>query len=162
MADLSDHKARRYGDQYQCSVCGCAWDIGDVDMPACVPPPPIVKSTKAPLEKDVEAKLVRDVKRIGGVSWKFVSPNNRGVSDRIVLYHGRTIYVELKRDGGKMSPLQEQFRLKVLNNGGEFAEVVGIAGVNAFIEKLKNEQSVWASYLGALRGIVVWFKGRKF
>jgi hypothetical protein len=36
------------------------------------------------MEKHIEAYLVRKVKDLGGVAYKFVSPANRGVSDRVV------------------------------------------------------------------------------
>lgn len=62
------------------------------------------------LEKDIEAYLVKRVKSVGGRAYKFVSPSNRGVSDRIVcLPDGTTHFIELKRPGGKVSPLQDMF-----------------------------------------------------
>jgi hypothetical protein len=62
------------------------------------------------LERDIEKYLVKRVAQIGGKSYKFVSPSNRGVSDRIVcLPDGTTHFIELKRPGGKISPLQAMF-----------------------------------------------------
>ena len=62
------------------------------------------------LEKDIERYLVKSVQAIGGKAYKFVSPSNRGVSDRIVcLPDGTTHFIELKRPGGKLSPLQALF-----------------------------------------------------
>lgn len=62
------------------------------------------------LERDIERYLVKRVAQIGGRAYKFVSPSNRGVSDRIVcLPDGTTHFVELKRPGGKISPLQAMF-----------------------------------------------------
>ena len=62
------------------------------------------------LEKDIEKYLVKCVAQAGGKAYKFVSPSNRGVSDRIVcLPDGTTHFVELKRPGGKISPLQAMF-----------------------------------------------------
>jgi hypothetical protein len=62
------------------------------------------------LEKDIEKYLVHRVAQIGGKAYKFVSPSNRGVSDRIVcLPDGTTHFIELKRPGGKLSPLQALF-----------------------------------------------------
>lgn len=29
------HKAIRYGDEYQCSTCGKAWAVDDEDVPEC-------------------------------------------------------------------------------------------------------------------------------
>lgn len=62
------------------------------------------------LEKDIEKYFMRRVAQIGGRAYKFVSPSNRGVSDRIVcLPDGTTHFIELKRPGGKVSPLQDMF-----------------------------------------------------
>ena len=62
------------------------------------------------LEKNIEAHLVKSVRRIGGVAYKFTSPAQRGVADRIVcLPDGSTWFVELKAAGGRLSPLQEVF-----------------------------------------------------
>ena len=123
-------------------------------------PPPVIKTPKvAPLEKDVEKRLVSRVRAAGGVSWKFVSPNNRGVSDRIVLIDGRTIYVEVKRDGGKMTPLQVQFMQKILDNGGEHALVEGMGGVDKFAKKIKSDRAMWKIHFRAIGSVVERFKG---
>ena len=48
-------------------------------------------------ESQIEAKLVRLVRQHGGLCYKFVSPQNPGVPDRIVITpQGHTVYVELK------------------------------------------------------------------
>jgi hypothetical protein len=71
------------------------------------------------LEKEIEDYFVWVVeKKLQGKAWKFVSPSNRGVSDRIAcLPDGSTWFVELKRKGGKLSKLQQLFmgEMKSLN-----------------------------------------------
>ena len=58
-------------------------------------------------EKQVEYRLVSQVQKAGGMAVKFVSPGMAGVPDRIVLMPGgRVAFVEVKRPGGKMRPLQ--------------------------------------------------------
>lgn len=42
-------------------------------------------------EKIIEHKLLMEVKKIGGLALKFVSPGFDGVPDRIVLLHGGKI-----------------------------------------------------------------------
>lgn len=62
------------------------------------------------LEREIEKYLVKSVQAVGGKAYKFVSPSNRGVSDRVVcLPSGKTWFIELKRPGGKLSPLQQIF-----------------------------------------------------
>lgn len=62
------------------------------------------------LEKNIEAHLVKRVKEMGGIAYKFVSPAHRGVADRVVcLPHGVVWFVELKAPGGRLSPLQKVF-----------------------------------------------------
>ena len=53
---------------------------------------------------------MRRVKELGGVAYKFVSPSNRGVADRlVVLPQGVVWFVEVKKDGGRLSTLQNIF-----------------------------------------------------
>ena len=62
------------------------------------------------LEKQIEAHLVKRVKELGGVAYKFTSPAHRGVADRIVcLPDGSTWFIEVKTEGGRLSPLQKVF-----------------------------------------------------
>jgi hypothetical protein len=59
------------------------------------------------LEKDIEKYLTSKVKALKGKAYKWVSPGNAGVPDRIVMIPGgRIAFVELKAPGKKPSPLQ--------------------------------------------------------
>ena len=58
-------------------------------------------------EKDIEQKLVWGVKKLGGRAYKFVSPGNVGVPDRIIVWpDGNIEFVELKTETGKLSAMQ--------------------------------------------------------
>lgn len=72
------------------------------------------------LERDVEAYFRREVAAVGGVAFKFVSPSHRGVSDRIVCLQGQTWFVELKRPGGRLSPLQRVFAVEMERLGQNY------------------------------------------
>ena len=72
------------------------------------------------LERDVEAYFRREVAAVGGVAFKFVSPSHRGVSDRIVCLQGQTWFVELKRPGGRLSPLQRVFAAEMERLGQNY------------------------------------------
>lgn len=75
-------------------------------------------------EKDIEAYLVRRVKELGGVAYKFVSPGHAGVPDRLVcLPGGYQCFVELKAPGKKPRPLQE-VEIRKLRDLGFRADVI--------------------------------------
>ena len=58
-------------------------------------------------EKEIEKKLVQEVKAVGGIAPKFTSPGFDGMPDRIVLLPGGHMgFVEAKAPGEKPRPLQ--------------------------------------------------------
>lgn len=57
-------------------------------------------------EKEIETYLVNRVKAMGGRAYKFVSPGNNGVPDRIVILPDKLFFVELKAPGEEPRPLQ--------------------------------------------------------
>ena len=60
------------------------------------------------LEKEIEKYLREQVKLRGGVAFKFISPGNVGVPDRLVLFpNGKIIFIELKATGKKTSKIQD-------------------------------------------------------
>lgn len=70
------------------------------------------------LERNIERKLVRGVKAMGGIAYKWVSPGNTGVPDRIVIFpDGKIEFVELKTETNKPTPLQtaQMKRLQHMN-----------------------------------------------
>lgn len=58
-------------------------------------------------ERELEKRLSKAIRDRSGICMKFVSPNCRGVPDRIVLLNGKTFFVEVKRPGGVISPIQK-------------------------------------------------------
>lgn len=68
-------------------------------------------------ESTIEKHLVAEVKKAGGIAYKFVSPGRRAVPDRLVLLpSGRVVFVECKAPGEKPRPeqLREHERLRAL------------------------------------------------
>jgi hypothetical protein len=61
-------------------------------------------------ESEVELYFVWAVLSLNGITYKFKSPNQRGVADRIAcLPNGDTWFVELKTKGGRLSELQKLY-----------------------------------------------------
>lgn len=90
-------------------------------------------------EKKIEAWLGKQLKNLGCLYFKFVSPGNDGVPDRIiVLPGGMTIFVELKTDRGYLSPMQ-RYQLERLRNQGAGAYVVfGMDDAEALVRILQS------------------------
>ena len=60
------------------------------------------------LERDIEKRLIRPVRELGGLCLKFETPGYTGVPDRIILLPGGVIrFVETKKPGKKERPRQE-------------------------------------------------------
>ena len=60
-------------------------------------------------EKQIESKLVKAVRNVGGMCPKLVSPGTDGMPDRMVLLPGcRIAFVEVKAPGKEPRPLQTQ------------------------------------------------------
>ena len=90
-------------------------------------------------ERDIEKWLRRQVESLGGLAFKFTSPGNDGVPDRLAVLPGGLIYfVELKADRGRLSPLQvwQQDRLRQL--GVNVAVIRGMDEAVEFIEEVRD------------------------
>jgi hypothetical protein len=59
-------------------------------------------------EAQLERKVVEFCREYKLLTYKFSSPAHRGVPDRIILYRGRALFLELKRPGKKPTKLQER------------------------------------------------------
>jgi hypothetical protein len=90
-------------------------------------------------EKQVEARLRERVKNVGGLALKFVSPGCSGVPDRLVfLPEGRIFLVELKKPGGKLTPLQEKMKKKFEEMGFKFYVIDSYELVEEFINEVST------------------------
>ena len=59
-----------------------------------------------PLEKEIEKKVCEYAKSKGVLCYKFTSPNQRSVPDRIFHFKGHTWYIEFKRLGQEPTAAQ--------------------------------------------------------
>lgn len=88
-------------------------------------------------ESQIEARLVRMVRDRGGLCYKFVSPANPGVPDRIVITpDGRTLYVELKTEVGSLQRIQEWQIAEMKKRGADVRVLKGLAEVKQFVEEV--------------------------
>lgn len=91
-------------------------------------------------ERDIEKKLLNAIRKMGGEAFKWVSPGNDGVPDRIVMLPaGRLIFVELKADRGRLSSVQK-IQIRRIQKLGQDVEVVqGMDGLEEFLERIRKE-----------------------
>lgn len=94
-------------------------------------------------EKEVERILVNGIRRLGGTAYKFVSPGNDGVPDRLVVMPGgKVCFVELKQESGKLSGLQRIQIGKLQDKGQNVAVLYGEKEVRVFLLQMVSGD-VW-------------------
>jgi Holliday junction resolvase len=74
-------------------------------------------------EAKVQAKKIKDLEEQGYYVIKLMKTNKNGIPDLIAIpKNSDVLFVEVKSESGKLSPLQE-YRIKELNNHGINTEV---------------------------------------
>jgi len=92
------------------------------------------------LESKIEEWLNKQIKNIGGLSFKWVSPSNPGVPDRIYIFPNNQVYfVELKTEIGRLSSIQKWQRERLQQMGVNYRLVKGMEEARELIKELKHE-----------------------
>ncbi len=92
------------------------------------------------LEKQIESRMGRMVQRRGGLWYKFVSPGQPGVPDRIaVLPGGRIVFVELKTEVGRLAKIQRWQIGRMRELGLDVRTVRGWEEARALVDELFPE-----------------------
>lgn len=91
------------------------------------------------IEKDIERWLGNQLKNLGCIYMKFVSPGNDGVPDRIiVLPGGGVIFVELKDTTGKLMANQRVQISRLRKQGALVFVVTGMSDAKLFVEDMER------------------------
>lgn len=91
-------------------------------------------------EKDIERILVTEVKKLGGRAYKWTSPGNDGVPDRIVILPGRPpIFVELKTELGRLTTLQKVQISRLRDLGQDVRVLYGMDDVDRFLKEIGGD-----------------------
>lgn len=89
-------------------------------------------------ESQVEKHLAKRVAALGGLCWKFVSPNLRGVPDRIVVMpYGCTFYIELKAPGELPEPHQLRRHAELRARGALVLVLDSTTAVDFWLEQFE-------------------------
>lgn len=104
----------------------------------------------SPLEKDIEKDIGTYARSKGCLYYKFTSPNNRSVPDRIIVAPGGAVgFLEVKRAGQCPTKLQTIEINKLKQMGCIVAWVDSVPEGKAFVDKVrlsgaaKNNTEAW-------------------
>ena len=98
-----------------------------------------MKNTNKLRERDIEQYLVSQVKKAKGKAFKFSSPGNKAVPDRICLFpQGTVVFVECKAPGKKPTPLQAKTIQLIRLMSHEVLVIDSKRNVDIFIESVKE------------------------
>lgn len=90
-------------------------------------------------EKEIEKRLVAEVKKKGGICPKFVSPGYAGMPDRIILLpKGKIAFVELKASGQKPRPLQVARHKILMGLGFRVYIIDGTEQIGGMIDEIQT------------------------
>ncbi len=90
-------------------------------------------------ESKLEKYLSDQIKKLGGLCYKWVSPGVKGVPDRIVIFNERVYFIELKSKDGKLSMVQKEC-IRSLRSAGADVRVIGSEEqLLDFLEELESE-----------------------
>lgn len=91
------------------------------------------------LEREIESYIGREVRRMGCLWYKWVSPGARGVPDRILITpQGWVFFIELKTETGVLSPLQKN-QISLLESRHQSVYVIrGMDEAKDFIKWLRE------------------------
>lgn len=88
----------------------------------------------AHLESNLEQFFATTVKRAGGLPVK-IAPIMAGIPDRLVILPGgRMFLIELKADGGRLSPIQRELHARIAKLGVTVIVLTGRTEVLDWIE----------------------------
>lgn len=90
-------------------------------------------------ERTVEQYLNKQIQSLGGLSFKFKSTVN-GVPDRIIIFDGKTHFIEVKRPGGKLRKEQVAMHNRMRNHRASVHVVSSHADIDKFIRNILHEE----------------------
>jgi hypothetical protein len=93
-------------------------------------------------EKEIERRLCGLIKKHGGLTYKFTSPNAPGVPDRIIITPAGVVwFVELKTDTGRLSKIQGHRIGELQQRKANVRVVHGYEDTVKFIEEVFQVES---------------------
>lgn len=91
-------------------------------------------------ESVIESYLRKQAKSNDFLCYKFVSPANDGVPDRVLIGHGQTIFVETKAPGEKPRKLQERVFQRMRDHGADVFVLDTKDKIDDFFKNILNKK----------------------
>ena len=90
-------------------------------------------------ESGIESWLNERMKELSGISYKFVSPGNPGVPDRIYILPGGVVYfVELKTETGRLASIQKWQGERICRMGCRYRVIRGMDEARDFVKEARE------------------------
>ena len=84
-------------------------------------------------ESSIESYFCDKARRAGMLTYKFTSPSNSGVPDRILIHEGIVYFIELKAPGKKPRKLQKETVRRMRTHGARVYCISNTLQVNRFL-----------------------------
>lgn len=92
-------------------------------------------------EETVETYLCNRAEELGFLCYKFTSPGNNGVPDRVLIGNGITFFVETKAPGGKPRKLQQKVIDRINTHGGIALVAASKEDVDTILETMIKQKT---------------------
>lgn len=92
-------------------------------------------------ESIVETHLRKQAKEHGYLCYKFTSPGNNGVPDRILIGHGKVLFIETKAPKKVPRKLQERVHEKMRDHGANVLVIDTKEKVDDLFAKILSKES---------------------
>jgi hypothetical protein len=91
-------------------------------------------------ERKIERRMCDMIEQLGGLTYKFISPNAPGVPDRIVITPAGIVYfVELKTDSGRTTRIQEWRKKELEKCNAKVRVIQGWDAAKAFVNEVMGD-----------------------
>lgn len=88
------------------------------------------------LEKTIQSKIINHLKKSKVFYYKNIATSVSGVPDLVYIKEGKTVFIEVKNEKGKLSKLQE-YQIDFIRRCGGYAYVV--RSLDEFLEIFDKE-----------------------
>jgi hypothetical protein len=91
-------------------------------------------------ESDIEKKFTQEIKKIGGIAYKFSSPGRTSVPDRLVLIKDFCFFAEIKAPKKPPTMLQKLEHVKISEYGFKVLVIDSFESIKNCMTWLKDEK----------------------